>query len=275
VKNVLVFAAPLFAFSFSLEILTNLALTFAIFCGLSSGTYLLNDIFDLESDRLHPVKRKRPLASGALNSGLARLVAFLLIAASLAASYVISPLLTLTAGAYIGIQILYNVLLKHILILDMMALASGFVLRAVAGAVAAAVPMSPWFLFYVALLAFYIVLEKRKGELKRMNQTGITTRKILETYSIPYIEQIETATLASLLLGYTLWTIQGAASSWMMLTVPFVLYGILRYQFLSQKDVVERPEEALFQDKPLLVSVILWILASFTILALNHAGLLP
>jgi len=157
----------------------------------------------------------------------------------------------------------------------MMALASGFVLRAVAGAVAAAVPMSPWFLFYVALLAFYVVLEKRKGELKRMNQTGITTRKILETYSIPYIEQIETATLASLLLGYTLWTIQGAASSWMMLTVPFVLYGILRYQFLSQKDVVERPEEALFQDKPLLVSVILWILASFTILALNHAGLLP
>ena len=106
VKNVLVFAAPLFAFSFSPEILTSLVLTFAIFCGLSSGTYLLNDLLDVKSDRLHPVKRKRPLASGALTPQLARLAALVLIAASLAASYFVSPLLTLTAGAYVAIQIL-------------------------------------------------------------------------------------------------------------------------------------------------------------------------
>ncbi len=272
IKNGLVFAAPLFAFAISTEILTALLFTFFVFCGVSSGTYLLNDLFDLSYDRLHPLKRKRPLASGHLSLGVARTAAVLLIVLSLAASWPISPWLSLIAGFYVVLQILYNLLFKHVLILDIMTLATGFVLRAVAGAATARVDLSPWFLFCVALLAFYIVLEKRKGELRRKDDSGITTRKILDSYSIPYLRQVETAVLAALLVGYALWTIQGAETAWMMLTVPFVLYGILRYQLLSEKEIVERPEDLLFRDRPLLLNVFLWLVSCFLILALQRFG---
>jgi 4-hydroxybenzoate polyprenyltransferase len=170
------------------------------------------------------------------------------------------------------LQILYNLLFKHVLILDIMTLATGFVLRAVAGAATARVDLSPWFLFCVALLAFYIVLEKRKGELRRKDDSGITTRRILDSYSIPYLRQVETAVLAALLVGYALWTIQGAETAWMMLTVPFVLYGILRYQLLSEKEIVERPEDILFRDRPLLLNVFLWLISCFLILAFQRFG---
>lgn len=269
-KNLLVLAAPTFALATDLEVWRVVASTFVIFCFISSSTYLVNDLFDVEHDRRHPVKKNRPIASGALPFPVAVATAIFLFAVGVIWAFAISLGLGLVITSYLLAQLLYNLKFKHVLILDIMTLASGFVLRAVAGGVAARVPISPWFLFCVALLAFYIGLEKRKSELGRVLESGVNTRKILEEYTLEFLTQVETAVLACILLAYTLWTIQGASTEWMMLSVPFVLYGILRYQYLSQRHIVERPEEAVLQDLPLLINGILWGVTSVVILALNR-----
>ena len=197
-------------------------------------------------------------------------MAILVAIGGLGLAFRISIPLVLTLVAYILIQLAYNLILKRVLILDIMSIASGFVLRAVAGGVAARVELSPWFLFCVALLAFYVGLQKRKSELIRMTHTGVTTRGVLNEYSVSYLEQVETALLASILMTYALWTIQGAPTTWIMLSVPFVLYGLLRYQYLSGREIVERPEEVIFRDRPLFINLLLWGLTCFAILALHH-----
>ena len=270
VKNLLVFAAPLFAFVTDPGELLRVVGAFLSFCAVSSAVYLVNDWFDLERDRLHPNKRQRPLASGQISTSAAILVAILLGIAGLGLAFRISISLVLVLGAYILIQLAYNLVLKRVLILDIMSIASGFVLRAVAGGFAALVELSPWFLFCVALLAFYVGLQKRKSELIRMSDIGVTTRRVLTEYSIPYLEQAETALLSSILMTYALWTIQGAPTAWIMLSVPFVLYGLLRYQYLSGQEIVERPEEVIFRDRPMLINLLLWSLTCFAILALHH-----
>ncbi len=270
VKNLLVFGAPLFAFVTDPDELLKVVGAFVSFCAVSSAVYLLNDCFDLKQDRLHPVKKRRPLASGQISASTAILAAILLGIAGLGLAFRISKALVLVIGAYILIQLAYNLILKRVLILDIMALASGFVLRAVVGGFAALVELSPWFLFCVALAAFYVGLQKRKSELTRMLDTGITTRGVLTEYSIAYLERVETALLASVLMTYALWTIQGAPTAWIMLSVPFVFYGLLRYQYLSGMEIVERPEEVIFRDRPLFINLLLWGLTCFTILALHH-----
>jgi 4-hydroxybenzoate polyprenyltransferase len=274
VKNGLVFAAPMFAFSISFETFPPLLATFVLFCAVSSGVYLINDLCDVEADQLHPIKKDRPIPSGRLGVSTARVLALFLVVGSLACAWILAPTVCAVLSAYVVIQLLYNFKLKHVLFLDLMALASGFVLRAVAGGVAGQVRLSSWFLFCVGLVSFYVALEKRKGELKRVNETGVTTRRVLEHYSIPYIQQIETATLACLLIGYALWTIQAAGTDWMMITLPFVLYGLLRYQYLSQEEIVERPEEALFRDRPLLINLLAWGIACILVLAAERSDLL-
>ena len=270
IKNLLVFAAPLFAFVTDPQELLAVVGAFVSFCAVSSASYLLNDCFDLTSDRLHPVKQRRPLASGQISVSAAMLVAVSLAASGVWLAFSISKSLVLLIGTYVLIQLAYNLILKRVLILDIMSLASGFVLRAVAGGFAASVVLSPWFLFCVALLACYVGLQKRKSELARMENTGVTTRPVLAQYSIAYLEQVETALLASILMTYALWTIQGAPTAAMMLSVPFVFYGLLRYQYLSGQDIMERPEEAIFRDRPLFVNLLLWSVTCFAILALQH-----
>ncbi len=270
VKNGLVFAAPLFAFAIQWEAVLKAVLAFFAFCMVASATYLINDLFDLAADRLHPVKRDRPLAAGRVSPAVARLAALLLMLGGVALSALLGGAMVAVVAGYLVLQALYNFWLKHVLIVDVMAVATGFVLRAVAGGVAVGVRLSPWFLFCVALLAFYVGLQKRKSELKRRESDGGATRKILRDYSLSYVEEIETAILACILMTYALWTIQAAETEWMMLSIPFVLYGVLRYQYLSHEGVVERPEEALFGDKPLLANMILWVVTCFVILAVNH-----
>lgn len=274
IKNLLVFAAPMFAFSLNLDSLLKASAAFAVFCAVSSASYLINDLFDRDQDRRHPVKRNRPLASGRLSAATAWAASLILAGAGIGLSAVLGLQTSLVVAAYLMMQAAYNLALKHILIVDVMTLASGFVLRAVAGGVATQVRISPWFLFCVALVAFYIGLQKRKGELKRAESGQGATRKILKEYSISYLREIETAVLACILMGYTLWTIQAAETGWMMLSAPFVLYGILRYQYLSQHEIVERPEEVLLRDRPSLVNLIFWVLTCLGILAADHwAGL--
>ena len=270
VKNLLVFAAPLFAFVTDPGGLLRIGGAFIAFCAVSSAVYLLNDWFDLAQDRLHPNKRRRPLASGQISTSAAILTAILLGIGGLGLASRISGPLVIVLLAYILIQLAYNLILKRVLILDVMSIASGFVLRAVAGGVTALVVISPWFLFCVASLAFYVGLQKRKSELMRMLDTGATTRGVLTEYSVSYLEQVETVLLASTLMTYALWTIQGAPTTWIMLSVPFVLYGLLRYQYLSGQEILERPEEVIFRDRPLFINLLLWSLTCFAILALHH-----
>jgi decaprenyl-phosphate phosphoribosyltransferase len=191
-------------------------------------------------------------------------------AGGLVLAWALSLSLVFVLGTYFLLQVAYNLALKHLLILDIMALAAGFVLRAVAGGFAARVQLSPWFLFCVALLALYVGLQKRKSELVRMSKTGVATRTVLTEYSTSYLERVETALLACTLIAYALWSIQGASTPWMMLSVPFVLYGLLRYQYLSGQEIVERPEEVIFQDRPLLINLVCWGLTCFAILAFHH-----
>jgi 4-hydroxybenzoate polyprenyltransferase len=273
-KNLLVFAAPLFAFALDQYSLIEAGIAFVSFCFASSGVYLANDLLDLDEDRLHPVKSRRPLASGALSVRTAVVSAVALVVISLALSSLVSLLVTGVLGCYLVLQLAYNSVLKNLIILDIMALAAGFVLRAVAGAVAVEVRISPWFLLCIAVGAFYLGLQKRKAEFSRAVDGQFKTRKVLESYakSDSFLDQVESVIMSSILICYALWAIQGAISEWMMITIPFVFYGVLRYQFVSRRnpEMAEVPEEAWFRDKPLLICIILWALCSFLVLRVEH-----
>lgn len=291
-KNLVVFAAPLFGFSINLESLLGSLLAFALFCCASSGFYLLNDIADVESDRQHPVKCKRPIAAGLVSVPVAIGMALILLSGALIIGWLRSRSLGATITAYALLQIAYNLKLKRTVILDIGAIAAGFVLRAYAGAAATGIVLSPWFLLCTAMLALFLGVEKRKAELRLSILRGGPTRSVLKRYSLPLLSRIENVVTTSTVVMYALWSsgpqVRGASTSWMLLTLPFVLYGIFRYQLISDpQDIAssndigleeggrsERPEEILLKDWPILLTVTGWVLTCFVILWLKHQGLI-
>ncbi len=240
---------------------------FAIFCILSGCTYLLNDIVDVEADRLHPRKRWRPIASGRLPLSVARGFAFT--AAPLAlfcAYYFLNPRFFLAAALYAGVTLAYSFALKNVVLVDVLALASGFVLRAVAGAFAISAPVSEWLLLCTMLLALFIGLNKRRSEIVALGDAP-ATRRILSEYSVPLLDQMITIVAGACLISYTLYTFHSVHSGqrhpYLMATVPFVLYGLFRYLYLShRKGMGEAPEDVLARDKPLLVNILLYTLVA-------------
>jgi decaprenyl-phosphate phosphoribosyltransferase len=291
-KNLIVFAAPLFAFIINLQSLLASLLAFALFCGASSSFYLINDIVDVEADRQHPVKSQRPIASGLVSIPLATGMAVLLLASVLTLSWLRNPRLGATITAYALLQVAYNLRLKRIVILDIGAIATGFVLRALGGAAATGVVLSSWFLLCTAMLALFLGIEKRKAELRLTQLKGSKPRSVLKRYSLPMLNRMENVVTSSTIVTYALWSsgpyMRGASTSWMLLTLPFLLYGIFRYQLLSdpqeislysdsnidQGESSERPEEVLLKDVPILLTVIGWGLTCFTILWLKHQALI-
>lgn len=291
-KNLVVFAASLFGFSINLESLLGSLLAFALFCCASSGFYLLNDIADVESDRQHPVKCKRPIAAGLVSIPVAIGMALILLSGALIIGWLRSRSLGATITAYALLQIAYNLKLKRTVILDIGAIAAGFVLRAYAGAAATGIVLSPWFLLCTAMLALFLGVEKRKAELRLSILRGGATRSVLKRYSLPLLNRIENVVTTSTVVMYALWSsgpqIHGASTSWMLLTLPFVLYGIFRYQLISDPQEIassndigaeqggrsERPEEILLKDWPILLTVTGWVLTCFVILWLKHQGLI-
>lgn len=278
-KNTLLFMALLFSIDLywdpsNLHLLGNLlgrvALAFALFCLLSSSIYLLNDLLDLESDRRHPEKRRRPLASGALRPPYAIACLFLLVAVALPLSFLLHPGFGLVAVGYLALEITYTFLLKHLIILDVFAVATGFLLRAVAGAVVIEVPISPWLYLCTALGALFIAITKRRQELLVMKENASSHRATLGHYTMPLLDEMTALVAASTIIAYSLYTFTAPnlpPNHAMMLTIPFVLYGILRYLYLVQaRNLGEAPEEALFRDKPLLITVLLWAAAATAIL---------
>lgn len=291
-KNLIVFAAPLFAFEISELAILRSFLAFLLFCCASSSFYLINDIADVESDRRHPVKCKRPIAAGVVSIPVALSMAVVLLGGAIFIGWWESPLLGSIVLGYALLQVAYNLKLKHTAILDVVAIATGFVLRACAGAAVNHITLSTWFLLCTAMLALFLGIEKRKAELRVAATHGGKTRAVLQQYSIDLLTRMESVVTTSIVMSYALWSsgpqVQGASTPWMFATVPFVIYGVFRYQLLSNprkgdryRDAnwergkrTERPDEVLLTDKPILFTVIGWIVSIFTILLLEHQGIL-
>ncbi len=286
-KNLLVFSAPLFAFRIDSNVWLAACVSLIAFCLISSAIYLLNDSLDVEADRQHPRKRHRPIAAGLVPVPMALATAVLLAGISLTLAAVVSGLLAGVILAYALIQVGYCLRLKREPLLDLFCIASGFLLRAMAGGVAADLALSPWFLLTVGLLALFLAVEKRKAELQIALVRGVMTRQVLERYSLPLLLRLESLVSTSAFISYALWAagpaLNGASTSWMLLTIPFVLFGILRYQLLSDPDEAERrravdpdrtsekPEEILLTDKGIMLTLLGWFITTAAIGALSHA----
>lgn len=273
-KNLLVFAGPFFSFNTNHYLWTSSLIVFLIFCLLSSAVYLINDILDIESDRLHPTKNKRPIASGLVSIKKAYLLVILLLSSSLYFGLLISSKLIIIGFLYFFIQLCYCFYLKNKPILDIVCISSGFLLRAVSGAFVGSLQISPWFLLSISLLALFLAIEKRKSELISFNNTGICTRKVLKEYSLSLLSRFENIVATGSFVSYSLWaagpTLNGAPTKWMLTTVPFVLVGIFRYQLLSDRELnninyisneksIENPEEILLNDKGIKLILISWL----------------
>tara|TARA_B100000212_G_scaffold227173_1_gene172496 strand:- start:4622 stop:5533 length:912 start_codon:yes stop_codon:yes gene_type:complete len=281
-KNLLVFSAIIFAFDFNKQAISNTSLAFISFCLISSAIYLINDFFDIKSDRLHPVKKFRPIASGELSKLEALLSATILALSSLFLASLISFNLLFIVSIYFLLQIFYCIRLKKEPILDLLSISSGFLLRALAGVSASNLSFSPWFSLSIGLLSLFLAVEKRKAELKIFLQSGVLTRKVLNRYSLELLNRYESVLTSSTFVSYSLWaagpTLNGAETELMLLTVPFVLLGIFRYQllsnissiknqsYLSNKISTESPEEILLNDKGIKLTITGWLL---TIILIN------
>lgn len=282
-KNLLVFAGYLFTFEMphppgsGWRVLT----AFALFCLISGSIYIFNDAIDIERDRLHPKKSKRPLASGKLPVKFAVTFGIVVLLASLWMSFRLDPWFGSVALAYFLITSAYSVALKHLVIVDLLTLAAGFVLRAVAGAVVLQVEtapgvlqrveISPWLLLCTTLLALFLGLAKRRNELLTL-ENGANHRKTLDQYSKEMVDQFINITAAAALMAYSLYTFApfsktAAQHPYMMVTIPFVIYGIFRYLYLVYtKNAGGSPEQALIEDKPMVVNLLLWALTVLLVL---------
>lgn len=264
-KNLLVFAGIMFGGRlFDRDAIWHALGAFVAFCALSSTVYLFNDLADREADRSHPLKRSRPLASGALSARAALLAGAGLAIGGLAISIVIGYAFSLVACAYLALLLLYSAALKQFVIIDVLTIAGGFVLRAIAGALAVAVPISHWLLICTTLLALFLALSKRRHELVLLGDGAAGHRRILEEYSPYLLDQMIAVVTASTLIAYTLYatsaeTARRFGTDRLGLTVPFVLYGIFRYLYLvHQKRGGGSPAAMLLTDRPLLACVALW-----------------
>ena len=240
---------------------------FLAWCALASGIYIVNDLFDREADRQHPEKRSRPLASGAIPVGTAVGIAIALLATGLLGLLVLGPGAVIPGLLYAAINLAYSLYLKQVVIIDVMALASGFVLRVVSGAAAISVWISPWLVLCTGLLALFLGFEKRRGEQIQLELEANKHRSVLNHYSPYFLDQLVSVLTASSLIAYTLYTISEDTvarfgTNKLFLTVPFVLYGIFRYLYLvHQKRAGSNPVDIVLSDGPFAANLVLWILS--------------
>jgi 4-hydroxybenzoate polyprenyltransferase len=272
-KNLFVFAGVLFGgHLLDVPAMLRAVAAFVVFCALSGVVYIFNDLADRAADQRHPLKRLRPIASGRLSSSTAAIAATILGAVSLVAALLLSPMFAVLSATYVVLLVLYSVVLKHLVIIDALTIAAGFVLRAAAGAVAVFVPISHWLLVCTTLLALFLVLSKRRHELTLLADGAMTHRPILEEYSPYLLDQMIAVVTASTLVAYSVYstsaeTAERLKTTRLGLTIPFVLYGIFRYLYLvHQKRAGGSPADLLLTDRPLLACVGLWALCVALIL---------
>jgi len=258
VKNLLVLAAPLAALGSNVtydyrEVLTRVGVAFVVFCMASSCIYLINDARDVEADRQHPTKRFRPIAAGVVPVSLAYALAAVLGVASLAISWMVTPNLAVVMGVYIAIQLAYCFGLKHQAVLDICIVSSGFLIRAIAGGVAASIPLSQWFLLVFAFGSLFMAAGKRYAELQLAERTGAKIRKSLESYTASYLRFVWTLSATAVVLCYGLFAFErdgNSASWWAVSIVPFTI-AILRYAVDIDGGMAGEPEEIALRDRVL------------------------
>lgn len=264
-KNLFVLAGLLFGRRlFDGESVLLAGAAFVIFCALSGAVYLFNDVVDRHVDRAHPLKSARPIASGILAPRTAIVAGGILVAAAMQSAVLLSPAFARVAGAYLVLLLLYSSVLKHIVIVDVLTIAGGFVIRAVAGAVAVTVPISHWLLVCTTLLALFLALSKRRHELTLLADGATDHRRSLQEYTPYLLDQMIGVVTASTLVAYAIYatsaeTAERLGTSRLGLTIPFVLYGIFRYLYLvHQRRGGGSPAAMLLADGPLLACVALW-----------------
>jgi 4-hydroxybenzoate polyprenyltransferase len=267
VKNLFVFAGVIFSQNLFTPLVWRAVGAFVIFCALSGAVYLINDVADVEKDRLHPVKRLRPIAAGALSCRAALALAAVLFTTSLGAAFVVSLPFGLVALAYGVLLVAYSFWLKHLVILDVLTVAAGFVLRAVAGAAVVDVEISGWLVICTILIALFLALGKRRHEYLALKGEAALHRPILAEYSEGFLDQMIAVVTASTVTAYALYTMSPETvgkfhTRLLPLTLPFVLYGIFRYLYLLyRRELGGSPSDLLLSDRALLVNTLLWMLA--------------
>jgi 4-hydroxybenzoate polyprenyltransferase len=267
-KNLFVFGALVFAQKLNdPHAVLRATAAFVVFCALSGAVYLVNDVLDREQDQRHPLKAMRPIASGAVDPKTALVIALALAASALVAASRFGLPFFATACAYLGLLWAYSAYLKHFVILDVLTIAAGFTLRAVAGGAAISVPVSHWLLVCTSLLALFLALSKRRHELVLLAEEAPDHRPSLDQYTPYLLDQMIAVVTASTLIAYAFYTIspettEKFGTDLLSLTIPFPLYGIFRYLYLvHRRDLGGSPAELLLNDRPLLVCVALWAFA--------------
>ncbi len=264
-KNVVVFAALVFAQQLAaVEQLMRSLGAFAVLCAASSAMYVLNDIMDVEQDRAHPAKCKRPLASGALGIPAALATMAALVLASLVGAFLLRPQFFVATLVYMILILLYSVLLKNIMIVDVMTVALGFVIRAMAGAIVLDVVFSNWLVVCTLFLALFLSVGKRRHEISLMAEEAVNHRRVLQHYTVEFLDTLIMITAAASLLTYTIYTCSPEVTmrlgtDKLYLSIPFVVYGLFRYLHLvHHRRGGGDPSQALIKDGPLAVTVLLW-----------------
>ena len=276
IKNVLVLAAPLAALGGSvhynyLDVLYKVGIAFMVFCLAASSIYLVNDARDVEADRQHPTKRFRPIAAGVVAPSLAYALAVVLAAASLAISGVTAPALALVMAVYLAIQLAYCFALKHQAVLDICIVSSAYLVRAVAGGVATNIPLSQWFLLFVAFASLFTVAGKRYAELQLVERTGAKIRKSLEGYTPTYLRFVWTMSATAVVICYGLWAFErdGHSGSWFVASmIPFTI-AILRYAVDVDGGLAGEPEEIVVRDRVIQLLGVAWLATICAAIALH------
>jgi 4-hydroxybenzoate polyprenyltransferase len=261
-KNLLVFMPIIFGGKLlDAKLLEATAICAVAFCFGSSAIYLFNDVLDRKRDRVHPTKSRRPIASGRISVTTACAMSLLLATVALTITFCLRPFLMVIMLSYLVLMFFYSLSLKHYALIDVMVVALGFVLRAVAGAFTVSIPLSGWFLLGTIFGALFLALERRRHELFRLEQGAAEHRSVLNIYSENLLDRIESLVLPTLFVCYIFYSFLSIHGQWMMITVPFVFYGLTRYQLLSvQGRDTGSPEDVLLKDAPIQITVVLWLL---------------
>ena len=266
-KNGFVLAGLVFSQEAFLAIsVVSALLAFFAFCALSGAVYAANDVLDVEEDRKHPLKRLRPVASGEVSPGAALAFAAALGLGGLALCFAVDLGVGIAGVAYIALQVLYTLWLKHAAILDVMSISTGFVIRALAGVAAVHSPISPWLIVCTGLLTLFLGFSKRRHELAALGDVAGTHRRNLREYSVPLLDEMMNIMLSATIIAYTLYTFTAYRTDYMMASIPFVVYGVFRYMLLVHRDGGGNPDTLLLRDRPLQIALVLWLAVVMTIL---------
>lgn len=265
-KNLVIFIGIVFSFNLlNFQMWLNVVSAFIIFCILSGSEYIINDILDIEEDRKHPKKCKRPIASGELKVPYALLFVTILASVAVGGAYFVNRQFLIISITYLLLILFYSIFLKHLIIVDLLIVSIGFVIRAVGGCLAINVSISPWLIISAFLLALFLVLGKRRHEVVSFGNEARNYCRILEDYSTEMLDQMINITTGALIMSYSLYTFL-AGNIYMMLTIPFVIYGLFRYLFLVHSRNIGGEPEMLFKDRGILICMILWVVLVMLIL---------